>query len=169
MLFFRAASPGCKLQVTGCKSITKPAVNLQLSTRNLQPLRKRTRLRLCRTGNAGAKLLVLVGFLALVGWAVTGCGRGVNAAASGEKAFQSAPPETKAAWETAMAAAKSNDFAVALLTLGRLGTEAGLTPEQAQAVKQAAAALTDQMYAAANKGDSNGLRAIQELRKARAR
>jgi hypothetical protein len=112
------------------------------------------------------KFVAIIGLTALMGVAVTGCSKSANAiASSGTKAFESAPPETKAAWESAMAAVKSNDAATALLAFGKLRAQPGLTPEQIQAVDKTAAAVSEQMYAAANKGDPNAKKAIEDLRK----
>lgn len=99
-----------------------------------------------------------------------GCGANPQSAASrGAKAFQSAPPETKAAWNTAMAAIKTNGYAPALKALDDVLAQPGLTPEQGAVVKQTSTALSDQMYEAANKGDANAKAALDELRKLKGR
>jgi nicotinamide riboside kinase len=116
------------------------------------------------------KFMAIVGIVALVGVAVTGCSKDAKSiASSGTTAFQSAPPETKAAWESALAAVKSDDYAAAILALQKLHGQAGLNPEQIQAVEKTATAVSDQMYAAANKGDPNAKKAIEDLRKTMSR
>ena len=112
----------------------------------------------------------LITALSLLGLALVGCTK--NAAsigASDDPAFRSADPELKAGWETALAAAKTNGYATAILTLKRLQTRTNLTPEQAKAIGETATAVRDQMYDAANKGDANAVNAIKELRQAMAR
>ncbi|HWH71406.1 MAG TPA: hypothetical protein VNT26_18670, partial [Candidatus Sulfotelmatobacter sp.] len=69
----------------------------------------------------------MVGLLAL---GLAGCGK--NAASVGSrnaKLFQSANPQIKTQWDTAMAAVKTNGFVVSIVTLRNL-QQASLTPEQ---------------------------------------
>jgi hypothetical protein len=93
------------------------------------------------------------------------CGANPQSAASrGDKAFQSAPAEVKAAWQLATASLQTNNFATTLDTLKRLHG-AGLTPEQMKAIEETATATSDKMYAAANAGDPNAKKALEELRR----
>jgi hypothetical protein len=108
--------------------------------------------------------------LGLIAALVCGCRK--NAAAVGSdntRIFATADPATKANWEAAMTAFKTNGYADALVTLGRLSQQSNLTPEQLAAVKQTTAAISDQMWTAANKGDANAVRAVMELRKVQQR
>lgn len=111
------------------------------------------------------RIIALLGLLAVVALIGAGCGGG----GSGGKAFQSAKPDVKAEWDSAMASAKANDYAKATVTLMELRKRTDLTPEQTQAIDKAATTISDQMYEAANKGDENAKKSIDELRKLRAR
>ncbi len=107
--------------------------------------------------------LLLLGFLVV---AVNGCKPSMS---SDGKLFQTAKPEIKGEWEKATTAAKSNDFALAMITLQRLRALPGITPEQGQAIDRTATALNDAMYDAANKGDEKAKKAISDLRTMRTR
>ena len=108
--------------------------------------------------------------LILSGLLLSGCGGSPqSAAARGDKAFRTAPPETKAAWNSAVAAIKTNGYAAASLSLQTVLTQPGLTSEQTQVAQQTATSLSDQMYDAANKGDASAKAALDELRKMRSR
>jgi hypothetical protein len=85
---------------------------------------------------------------------------------SGANAIQSAPAEVKTAWDTAMAAMKTNGYAVAIMELQAAQSHPNITPKQAEALQNAASQINDQMYAAANKDDPAGKAAVEELRKA---
>lgn len=95
-----------------------------------------------------------------------GCGPDAkSAAAKGARAFETAPAEVKADWQTAMGAIKANDFGLALATLGKLGSQTNLTPQQSQCVRDTSKAMSDLMYDAANKGDAKAKQALEDLRK----
>ena len=112
------------------------------------------------------KLVIVLGVIAFAGLALSGCGGSPKSAASrGDKAFQSAPAEIKSAWDTAKKAIQANDYAVALSTLQNLTTNQGLSADQTRALQETATAVSDQMYAAANKGDPKAKQAIDDLRK----
>ncbi len=83
--------------------------------------------------------------------------------------FASADAETKACWDTAMAAAKTNGYAVTIQAVRTMVASGKLTPEQAKAAQDTATATSDKMYDAANKGDAAAKQAIDELRKASGR
>jgi hypothetical protein len=108
--------------------------------------------------------------LGLTALLLSSCGPNPNAAAArGDKLFQSAPSETRAIWATVTASMKSNDFALALTSLGKLHSNSGLSPEQKKAVEDTSMALSDKMYNAANKGDANAKKALEDLRKLQGR
>lgn len=65
----------------------------------------------------------------------------------------------------AIAAAKTNGYVTAILTLKQLQRETNLTPEQAKAVTETLTALNDQMFKAAGKGDPNAKQAVEQLQK----
>jgi hypothetical protein len=99
--------------------------------------------------------------LALFGVLVAGCGKKSGGDA---KAFDSASTEIKAAWDKGLAAAKAKDYVAAISALQQLKTQTGLTPDQLKAVEEEATAISDEMYAAANKGDAKAKDAINKLR-----
>jgi hypothetical protein len=111
------------------------------------------------------KTLACFCFLTLL-VAASGCKPAVG---SDGKQFQTATPEIKGSWDRAMAAAKTNDFAVAITTLQRLRLEPGMTPAQTQAIDKSLTTLNDQMYEAANSGDEKAKKAINDLRILRGR
>ncbi len=102
-----------------------------------------------------------------------GCGGGSKdpgkLGAQYSQLFASADAETKACWETATGALKTNGYAVTILAIRTLTQGGKLTPEQAKAANETATAASDRMYEAANKGDASALQAIEDLRKATGR
>lgn len=113
----------------------------------------------------------LLAALALMSLLAAGCGgkSADSVAAQGQKLFQSAPKEVKAEWDRAISAVKASDYATALTTFRDLQSHTNLTQEQIDAVGQTATAVSDQMYAKANKGDAKANEAIETLRKAMSR
>jgi len=108
----------------------------------------------------------LIAVPALIALAFMGCSKSATSVGSRHaEAFQSADAQTKAIWDTALAAVKTNGFALAIVTLKSLQAQPALTPEQLKAVNETATAVSDQMYAAANRNDPAALQAIEELRK----
>jgi hypothetical protein len=118
--------------------------------------------------NKSLKILASLLLLALLAIPVAGC-KGGSAAESGSKAFQAASPELKTAWDKATAAAKSNDYATAILTFRAMRLAPNLTPDQEKAINDAAKEVDDRMYDAANAGDAKAKAALDELRKASGR
>ena len=96
---------------------------------------------------------------------VTGCGRdSKSSSAESSKAFESAPAETKRAWQAALEAGRTNDFESAKRLLYSLaGPE--LNPQQQQALNDALASLDEKFSAALEKGDPGAQRALEALRK----
>lgn len=79
------------------------------------------------------------------------------------KAFDKATPEVKQAWQAALQADGTNDYAGALtLYYSLLGQD--LTPEQQEAVGRVSTSLKQRMSDAAQKGDPAAQAALQELR-----
>lgn len=112
------------------------------------------------------KLVNGIAIVAFAGLVLSGCGGNPkSAAARGDKAFQSAPAEIKSAWDTAKKAIQANDYATAITTLQNLTTNQTLSADQNHALQETATAVSDQMYAAANKGDPKAKQAIDDLRK----
>ncbi len=108
-------------------------------------------------------------FVCLLAWVVVvlgGCNKGsVSAGALDTTAFQSAAPEVKAAWDGIVGAMRSNDYVTVFFALRQLRGHEGLTPQQIAAVDAQSTALNDRMATEAEKGDTNALQAIQEIRK----
>jgi len=105
-------------------------------------------------------MLVILTSLGLLG-----CGGGSDSGiAAGTKSFQSAPAEVQTAWATAVAASKTNDYAAAYLTLRDMQSFPNLTPEQSKAVNDLSTSVNNRMSAAAGAGDTNALKAVEEVR-----
>lgn len=100
---------------------------------------------------------------------VVGCSKSASSLGSqNAQLFSSAAPEVKAQWEAATAAMATNGFVSAMVALKKL-QQASLTSEQTAAVGATATAVSDEMYAAANKGDARAKEAIVTLRQLNAR
>lgn len=108
--------------------------------------------------------LVAIGFVV----ATLGLVACKKAAPTGE-VFASASTELKTAWNGADAAMKTNGYAAAILQLQMLRANPTLTPEQQQAVDAKSTAISDQMYAAANKDDPAAKQALLDLKSAMGR
>lgn len=107
----------------------------------------------------------LIGVSAVVLLAVISCSKSAAPdPAQQAKAFQSATPQNQADWNRALEAAKTNDFAVAILTFKKLQGQTDLTPEQRTAVTDRMTALNEQLAAAVQKGDANAIKALEEIR-----
>ncbi|HYG34230.1 MAG TPA: hypothetical protein VEC99_05575 [Clostridia bacterium] len=117
------------------------------------------------------RLSVVCCTLTVIGLMLAGCGSksAQSVATERSKVFQSAPAEVKTDWDAAMSAVKTSDYATAVLTLRKLAMQTNLTQEQIDAVSKTSVAVSDQMYAAANKGDPKAEEALQTLRKAMGR
>jgi len=81
------------------------------------------------------------------------------------KAFESASPVIKDDWAKTLAAVSSRDYSTAIISCRKLQALTELTPEQRVAVNKTLAAVSQQMTAAAAKGDPDAIKAIQEMRK----
>jgi hypothetical protein len=120
--------------------------------------------------NRALSYSVFSGLLAVTCVTISGCGKSASSVGSGHaKLFATADPQTKEHWDTASAALKTNGFFAGTVSLMKLQQQTNLTPEQVKAVDETLTALSDQMYAAANKGDANAVQAIKDLQKIRAR
>jgi hypothetical protein len=103
--------------------------------------------------------LFVAAFLAAL---LCGCGKNVPKAAVDPKAFDAAAPEIKQVWDQALAAAASNDFASAILTL-RLMSRQPLSPEQGKAAHDAIIFYVTKLREAAKSGDPAATKAMKEL------
>ncbi len=107
----------------------------------------------------------LIGSAAAVALLVGGCSKdAASLGSSNTSLFASAPAPVKANWDKATAAIATNGYATAIIALKALQAEPGLSADQLKAVNETVNAVSDQMYAAANKGDANAKQAIQSLR-----
>jgi hypothetical protein len=94
---------------------------------------------------------------------LAGCGR--TGSTSGTSAFNGAPPEIKAAWDTALAADKANDYVPAVLGYKRILLERDqLLPNQVKAVEEASSKLFQRLVEASTKGDPAAKQALSQLR-----
>ena len=105
-------------------------------------------------------LVFLVAGLAAVGMA--GCGS--RSLDQNSKAFASAPAPLKESWTKAVACVRSKDYAGAAPLLFNLRTQS-LTPDQSAAVEAAVKTVTEELWAAADRGDPAAKQAIEDLKK----
>ena len=104
--------------------------------------------------------------LSAAGLLLSGCHDQTGSSAANTKAFASASPEVRAAWDIAIAADKTNGYAAAYLTSLQLTTAPELTPEQRQAASDLCGAVYKRMVAAAEKNDPGAKQALDEVRDA---
>ena len=91
------------------------------------------------------------------------CNKSVS---SGGSVLESAKPEVKKGWDTAMAAMKTNGYATAIIELQRIRALPEVTAAQGKVIDASSTKISDAMYAAANKDDPNAKAAIEDLRNA---
>jgi hypothetical protein len=103
--------------------------------------------------------LFVAAFLAAL---LCGCGKSSPKVEVNAKAFDAAAPEIKQVWDQAMAAASSNDFGSAILTL-RLMSRQPLLPDQGKAVYEAIVYYQSKLKEAAKQGDPAATKAMKEL------
>ncbi|MGO9200192.1 MAG: hypothetical protein ACLQM8_06575 [Limisphaerales bacterium] len=99
----------------------------------------------------------------LIGCVVlAGCGQG--ASGSGSSAFNGAPPELKAAWDTAVAADKTNDYVPAVLGYKQILLQRDrLSPGCLKAAEEASGKLFQRLVEASTKGDPAARQALSQL------
>ena len=91
------------------------------------------------------------------------CGQGNPKLTSADtKAFDSATPQLKQKWAQAQAAAATNDYVQAIVTL-RAMLLRDLSKEQVQAVKDALSAFDAKMMKAVDRGDPAAKKALEAL------
>jgi len=78
-------------------------------------------------------------------------------------AFDSASPELKEAWGTVLTAAKSDDYATALLTIGQMRKQADLTLAQTNALINEFVFVHNRMEEAMKNGDTNAFDAARRI------
>lgn len=109
------------------------------------------------------KLVSTAALSACIALAALGCSKGPK---SNPAAFNTAPPEIKKRWDSAMAARTTNGYAVALIQLRDLSQHPGLTADQKTTVEAVSTEINNEMYDSANKGEPAGKQALEELRSA---
>jgi len=122
----------------------------------------------CSKFTRGVVWLTASGFCLFLGFAAAGCKKSGSTGAGTVdlKAFDSAAAEVKEDWATALAAAQTNDYATAYLTLTRMQAQQQLTEAQYQALAAESTLVHTRMTDAAQKGDADALKAIQDIRAA---
>jgi hypothetical protein len=106
----------------------------------------------------------------LAGLLLVGCSKSaVSVGDAKSKLFDNADPAIKASWNAGLSALKTNDYALAITTFQQLLAQPNLTAEQGQAVADTFATASEQMSAAAAKGDPNAKKAMEDLKKLRTR
>jgi hypothetical protein len=110
-------------------------------------------------------LSVRAGVLLIGCFVVAGCGQRPSGSRSG--GFNGAPPELKAAWDTAVAADKTNDYVPAVLGYkGILLQRDQLSPSQVKAAEEASGRLFQRLVEASAKGDPAAKQALARLQPA---
>ena len=84
-------------------------------------------------------------------------------AAADAKSFETATPEVKQVWQTALDADRTNDYGKGLILYYSLLRE-NLTPEQRDAIARLSTSLKQRMSDAAQKGDTAAQAAVQQFR-----
>lgn len=96
--------------------------------------------------------------------ALTGCGKSSSVDTSAmESSFKASEPATQSAADKAVAAIKSGDYASALPQLQSLASQAKLTPEQQQVIKDVVAQVQKAMADAAGKAVGDATKAAGEM------
>ena len=110
-------------------------------------------------------MFVMAAVAATLAFAGCGSSNDVNTAPL-ESSFQSAEPATKSAAEKVVSAVKSADYAGALKDLQSLASQAKLTPEQQQAIKDVMAQVQKAVTDAASKAVGEASKAAGDASKA---
>lgn len=104
-----------------------------------------------------------MGITLAAGMALVGCGQGGSRA--GGNSFNSAAPEIKATWNTAVAADRTNDYIPALVGYKQvLSQRDQLSPAQVKAVEDASTRLFQRLADASSKGDAAAQQALATIR-----
>ena len=112
------------------------------------------------------KHLRLFAFLQLLALALllSGCGQGApKVTETDNKAFETASPELKQNWAQSQAAASTNDYTTALVTLRSMLAQ-NLSIEQIEAVQNAMRACNAKLMKAVEKGDPAAQKAFEALK-----
>lgn len=100
---------------------------------------------------------------------IAGCSKQTaKLTASESKAFESAAPDVKQAWESALAADKANDYENAQKLLDGL-KQMQLSVDQSQALTVELFSFQDRLYKTAEAGDPAAIKALQDIKKSSSR
>jgi gas vesicle protein len=108
------------------------------------------------------KMNVWVGVLAVAAMALVGCTKSGVDTSKVESSFSEAEPAAKSAVDQVVTAVKAGDYAGALVPLQKLASNAKLTPEQQQAVKDLMTQVQEQVKAAAVKAGEQAKDALEK-------
>ena len=109
---------------------------------------------------------VLLTMLAASALFLSGCGQKNNVdTAPIEKSFSSAEPASKSVADKAVSAIKNADYSGAMSQLKSLVSQAKLTPDQQQAIKDTLAQIQKQITDAAAKVGAEGQKAATDIQK----
>jgi hypothetical protein len=114
------------------------------------------------------KNLILISSVSLFCALLFGCGKGPKLTAADQKAFANAAPEIKQSWAQAQAAAATNDYVLAMVTLRSMLGPA-LSVEQIEAVQNAIRTYDAKLVNAASHGDTEAQKQLETLRSASTR
>jgi len=104
--------------------------------------------------------------LAVAALTLTGCSKKESVDTTPvEKSFASADPATKTSADQAVSAVKSGDYTGAMTQLQKLASQAKLTPEQQQAVKDVIDQVQKQLADTATKAGKDAEKAAGDLQK----
>jgi hypothetical protein len=96
---------------------------------------------------------------------VAGCGSGSAKPSTAQLgAFDGAPDEVKQAWKKALDAEQASDYVGAQTSFESL-SKLDLAPQQKQALDSEFFSFQDRLYQAAEKGNQEAIKAMQDIRK----
>lgn len=110
-----------------------------------------------------ARLLLALATGAMIG-AAAGCRRSPATRLQETRAFANAPPALKESWQHAAACLQTNNYLVAAPLLFELRRQP-LSPEQAAVVDDVLKPILEQLYAAADRGDTAAIRVVTALQR----
>jgi hypothetical protein len=116
------------------------------------------------------RLLLWMAVSTLLCGIAAGCGKQTSLPKVPSNTFATAKPELQQIWAAAMACSEKNDYLGATTNLMALQARpSALSAEQKQAVDDLWAAMGNRIFAAAEKGNPEAVKAMQAVRQARPR
>ena len=116
-------------------------------------------------GKTMKTLNVLLACIAALALVFTGCKKSGVDTKPLERSFSSADTSAKNASDNAVAAIKAGDYAGAMAQLGSLASQAKLTPEQQQAIKDTLEQVKQQLAATAEKAGKEMQKGMEDMQK----